>query len=214
MKASWLFLMVAPMVAGSTNPMLDDLARRWQGAWVVRDADYPGSVQAWAVQGGSVEVYDPASGQSRREQFTLESPCRIVRKQSNGSGGAETVSTNTFVFGSDGLYVAPAQVAGGLRRGNLLTACIGDHVYTFDTRSQQCQKWDAAMSGNPMPAEECEVGGSPPAFVLRRYAFGQDVRLNVSGEALLSPGLAAQVSEPQRTFQAAIRLATALSKPR
>jgi hypothetical protein len=214
MIASWLFLMVAPVVAGSTNSTLDDLARRWQGVWVVRDADYPGSVQAWAVQGSSVEVYDPATGQSRRDQFMLESPCRIVRKQPNGSGGAETVSTNTFVFASDGLHVAPAQSPGGLRRGNLLTACIGDHVYTYDTQSQQCQKWDAAMSGSPMPAEECVVSGSPPAFVLRRYELGKDVRLNVSGEGLLSPGLAGQVSEPQRTFQAAIRLATALSNPR
>ena len=131
------------LALGSTSvlagaPALCDLAQRWQGAWVIHDTDYPGSVQAWAVQGSSVDVYDPRSGQDRRERFTLVSPCRLVRTQYNGSGEAETVSTNTFAFAPDGLHVAPAQSAGGLKRGNLITACIGDNVYTFDTQSGQC----------------------------------------------------------------------------
>jgi hypothetical protein len=171
-------------------------------------------VQAWAVQGSSVDVYDPGWGQSRRERFTLVSPCRLVRTQSDGSGGDQTTSTNTFAFAPDGLHVAPADSAGGLRRGNLMTACIGDHVYTFDTQSGQCQKWNATMSVSPTSAEECAFEPSPPAFVLRHLEGGKDVRLNVSGDALLSPGLAAQVAAPQRTFQAAIRMATGLSQPR
>lgn len=213
MKSSWLLLLLAPVVAGASDPVIGDLARQWQGVWVIRDADYPGSAQAWAVQGSSVEVYDPGSGQSRREQFTLESPCRLVRRQSDGAGG-EIVSTNTFAFAPDGLHVAPAESAGGLRRGSLMTACIGDHVYTFDTQSGRCQKWNATMSASPTSAEECALDPSPPAFVLRHFQGGEDVRLRVSGDALLSPGLEAQVAAPQRTFQAAIRMATALSRPR
>jgi hypothetical protein len=180
--------------------------------WVVRDADHPGSVQAWAVQGSSVEVYDPASGQSRQEQFTLQSPCQIVRSASDGSGGEISV-TNTFAFAPDGLHLASALTPGGLRRGNLYGACIGDHVYTFDTQSGQCQQWNATMTGSPTAFEGCAVDSSPPAFVLRHFQGGPDVRLGVSGNALLSPGLAGQVASQAWTFQAAIRLATGLSKP-
>ena len=209
---------VLALALGSTSvlagaPVPSDLAQRWQGVWIIRDADYPGSVQAWAVQGNSVDVYDPRSGQDRRERFTLVSPCRLVRTQSDGSGGAETVSTNTFAFAPDGLHVAPAQSAGGLKRGNLITACIGDNVYTFDTQSGQCQKWNATMSGSPTSAEGCALDPSPPAFVLQHFQGGEDLRLNLSGDALLSPGLAAQVAAPQRGFQAAIRMVTQLSQP-
>lgn len=208
-----LAIVLGSTTASAEAPVVSDLARQWQGVWVIRDADYRGSVQAWAVQGNSVEVYDPASGQSRQEQFTLESPCRLVRRQSEGAG-SEIVSKNTFAFAPDGLHVAPAESAGGLRRGSLMTACVGDHVYTLDTESGRCQKWNATMSVSPTSAEECAFDPSPPAFVLRHFQGGEDVRLRVSGDALLSPGLSAQVAAPQRTFQAAIRMATAMSKPR
>jgi hypothetical protein len=159
-----------------------------------------------------VEVYDPSSGQSRQERFALQSPCQIVRSASDGRGGEVTL-TNTFAFAPDGLHVAPAQTPGGLRRGNLYAACIGDHIYVLDTQSGQCQQWNATMTGSPTSVEGCAVESSPPAFVLRHFQGGPDVRLNVSGNALLSPGLAGQVSSQAWTFQAAVRLATGLSSP-
>jgi hypothetical protein len=69
------------------------------------------------------------------------------------------------------------------------------------------------MSGSPTSAEGCALDPSPPAFVLRHFQGGEDLRLNLLHDALLSPGLAAQVAAPEWTFQAAIRMATGLSQP-
>jgi hypothetical protein len=203
-------VLAAPLAVVATNPAVQDRTRAWQGAWVVRDADYPGSVEAWNVHGDTIERYDPVAHRSARQHLAFESPCRLVRTQVIGSGGA-VVSRNTFAFAPDGLHVAPAQTAGGVRQGDLLTACIGDRVYTFDTRSQDCQEWNKTMSGSPLPAEECATQATPPSFVLRRFLGGGDVELTIAGDALLSVGLLGHVSERAASFDAAMRRAEALS---
>lgn len=208
----FLFLVVlAPMATSANNGTVTDLARQWQGAWVVRDAEYPGSVEAWNVHGSTVERYDPLARQGEPQRFALESPCRLVRTQAVGRGGQAIVSRNTFAFAPDGLHVAPAETAGGVRRGDLLTACIDDHVYTFDTRDQRCREWNRTMSGGSATAEECAFNSTPPSFVLRRFMGGEDVELTIAGDALLSVGLAGHVSEREPSFHAAIRRAEQLS---
>ncbi len=202
-----LFALAASMPTSGT--VLLTLDRQWQGAWVVRDADYRGSVQAWNVHGSTVDVYDPVVRRTELQHFTLESPCRLVRLQSLDRGAGVVMSRNTFAFAPDGLHVAPAQAGGGLRRGTLLMACIDDHVYTFDTRSRQCLRWNRAMSGSPTATAQCAV--SPPSFVLRHFTGGEDVFLNFAGDALLSTELAAQVSERQASFHSAIQRAEVLS---
>jgi hypothetical protein len=210
----WLSHLLLPLVFGlGADGSSTDLTRSWQGAWVVRDAIYPGSIQAWSVQGNSVVVYDPTTHSQKSEKFTLESPCRLVRTE---SPGAQTVvvTTNTFAFASDGLHVGSPQAAGGLRRGPLLTACVGDRVYTFDERTGHCQMQPADKGGSPTPAGACAVSATPPAFVLRRLdGVGEDVWMNFAGDGLLSPALAGAVSDKQPTFDAAIRRADTLAKP-
>jgi hypothetical protein len=107
-------------------------------------------------------------------------------------------------------------VAGGLRRGSLVTACVGDHLYTFDTGTGNCQRWNETMTGDPLtPDTECAiaVGVGTTSFVLRPFASGSDVRLTFDGDALLSPTLASQVAEPQPSFGAAVQRAGALVRP-
>jgi hypothetical protein len=219
MKASWLFPLLLPVFLGSRagSPTVSDLARRWQGAWIVRDADYPGSVQAWNVHGDSVTVYDPVARHSETQSFVLQSPCRLVRKRSPDASGSETIAAmNTFAFGADGLHVGSPQDAGGLRSGPLLTVCTQDHLYTFDRRSGRCQSQTFDPSGaTPTPpvspaSVECVLDTTPPSFVLRQLGSGQNVRLSFSGDALLSPALAGQVTAPQRSFQEAVKRADTL----
>lgn len=209
----------APDQATVPNPAMppseaamSDLRRRWQGNWIVRDAEYPGSIQAWSVDGDSVTVYDPITHRSQSEKFTLKSPCRLVRSQSVDTGEGQTVlTTNTFAFAPDGLHVAPSKAGGGERRGAILTACVGDHVYTFDTGTQQCRKWNETMSGEPTPAAGCALDAFPPSLVLRQIGEAtEDVRLNLEGDALLSSGLDADVTERQPSFGAARKRADAL----
>jgi hypothetical protein len=208
MKFSWLFAVPLALASASNDDAVSELTRRWQGAWLVRDAEYPGSVEAWNVHGDSVTVYQPHTGRSREEQFALQSPCAIVRTQPRSQ--STVVTTNTFVFAPGGLRIAASRTAGGLKRGDVLTVCVGEYVYTFDVRARTCWKWNATMSGLPTPASaECVVDAAP-SFVVRQQGVGRDIRLNVSGDALLSNELAAQVVEPEASFEEAIERANAL----
>jgi hypothetical protein len=200
-------MVVSVLGAAGAGP---DLAHQWQGAWVVRDAEYPGSIQAWSVQGNSVVVYDPYSGSRESQRFTLQSPCRLVRTEPLG-GGSSIVTANTFAFAVDGLHVGPAAAAGGARRGALLTACVGHHVYTVDTRTGRCLEQPADLSMGPMTSDaDCSVSGTPPSLVLRRPEEGRDVQLSVWGNGLLSPELVGSISERQPSFNAAVQRADAL----
>lgn len=196
-------------------------AHRWQGAWVLLDADYPGSVQAWDVHGDSVTVYDAARGRSDVDRFALSSPCRVSRSvaighdPNLGDGSSEEVTTtDTFVFAADGLHVAVAPAAGGFLRGSLVIACVGDRVYTLERLGGTCRTWTEAMSAPALaPRPECVIDSSPagPAFVLRRSGWGESVRLPFYGDALLSPELLAHVAETQASFHEAVRRADALA---
>ncbi len=198
---------------GPEGLLVSELARRWQGAWVVRNAAYPGEVEAWNVRGNTVTVYLPASGHKQTQRLTLQSPCRLVRSRELEGGGKAVVATNTFAFAPDGPHVGPAQAAAGVRRGSTLTMCIGDHVYTYDERSGSCQRWSRDMSGSPLPAQaECVLVPSPRSFVLRRLEGPSDVHLNFAGDALLSPAIVSGAAEHEPTFFAAIQRANALVK--
>jgi hypothetical protein len=170
-------------------------------------------VQAWDVQDGFVLIYDPATHRRVVEQFRVQSPCRIVHVESLG-GGESVVTTHTFAFAGDGLHVGPPQASGGLRQGSLLTACIGNDVYSMDTQSGRCVTWPADLTRSPMPAQaECTIDDSPPAFILRRLVgFGQDVHLNFSGDALLSAALTGAVTEKAPSFDAAVARARVIAK--
>jgi hypothetical protein len=186
-----------------------DPTGHWQGAWVVRDTEYPGSVQAWQVQGTSVLVYDPSTGRSESQQFRLESPCRVVRTRSSGDGGT-VESRDNFAFASDGLHVGPPEAAGGVRQGPVLTACAGEQMYTLDLRTGTCHVQPADMSGSQQTAD-CTLSPTPPSLVLRRFGEGQDTRLDILGDGLLSMPLAASATEPQPSLERAIARANVLA---
>jgi hypothetical protein len=198
-------------------------ARRWQGSWVLRDADYPGSVQAWDVEGDAVTVYDGRSRRQRRDSFALTSPCRLTHSRSlgtdeylDGSPSGGILTADTFVFSSDGLHVAASAAAGGFRRGPLVTACVGSHLYAFDAGSAVCQTWSEAAPGPELtPRMECAIDTSvaSTSFVLRPGGGGDSVRLPFYGDALLSPDLLAHVAEVEPSFHEATRRVDAIVHP-
>lgn len=196
---------------GREGVLVADLARRWQGAWVVRNVAYPGEVEAWNVRGNTITVYHPTTGRKETARFTLQSPCRLVRTREL-EGGEKTVTTNTFAFAPDGPHVGPAQAAAGARRGDVLTMCVGNRVYTYDEQTQSCQRWSRDMSGSPLPAQAtCARVASPPGFVIRRENGAGDVHMNLAGDALLSSTLTG-AAERRHSFYSAIQRANAMVK--
>jgi hypothetical protein len=198
-----------------------EAARRWQGSWVLRDADYPGSIQAWSVDGDAVTVYDGRTKRQRRDGFSLPSPCRLTHSRPDGvdpyldGSPRETITTaDTFVFASDGLHVAMSSAAGGLRRGSLVTACVGSHLYGFDVRTSLCQTWSEEARGPVLtPRVECGIDASlgPPSFVLQPVGGGASLRLPFYGDALLSPDLLSHIAEVEASFHDAMRRVDALT---
>ena len=182
--------------------LLADETRRWQGSWVLRDVDRPGSIQAWEVHGDRVHVYDALRRDIEDDSFGLVSPCRVVRTRTLPDAG-QVVSYATFAFAQDGLHAALAPENGGATHGNLVAACLGESVYLYDTASRGCRRWDAAMAGAPMEAGgECAVVQSPVvrSFVVRPFGGGDSHEVDFYGEALLSPTLLAHGAERCPSF--------------
>lgn len=191
---------------------LAGLADRWQGNWVVRDADYPGSVQAWSVRDGDVLVYDARRRDTRREQFEVVSPCRVARTLVMQDGTRRT-TFDTFVFARDGLHVAPSPAPGGVRWGPHVLACVGNDVYRFEAGEPVCSRFDTGSDGLRSTARaECSLVETPAgsSFVLRPLGGGESVRLDVYGDALLSQPLLGLVAERRASFADAVLRADAL----
>ena len=201
--------------AADNDKMVADLTRHWQGVWVVRDADYPGSVEAWNVKGDHVSVYDAKHGRVYDEKFTLVSPCRIARSRVIDGRPDAVVTDDTFVFASDGLHVARAPAAGGFQRGPMIEACVDAHVYQYDTRTGACMKLDGAAAEPPLTERaECAVehGLVTSSFVVRPLEGGATVRLDFyPGGALLSQALVAHIADRRPTFIGAVHRADAFA---
>jgi hypothetical protein len=205
---------VAAEPTAPADKTLADLTRRWQGVWVVRDADYPGSVEAWNVKGDHVSVYDAKRGRVDDEKFALVSPCRVARTRVVDGKPDAVVTDDTFVFASDGLHVARAPAAGGFQRGQTIEACIGENVYRYDTHTDACARLDATGAQPPVTDQaECAIDHGPvsSSFVVRPMEGGATVRLDFyAGGALLSQALVAHIAEPRTTFTGAVRRADSL----
>jgi hypothetical protein len=150
----WAVPFAATWLAGDasasppTDKTLADLWGRWQGVWIIRDADYPGAVQVWNAKENEVSVYDAGRSSVEEEHFALVSPCRIARTAFAGTasvdgGQGAIVTSDTFVFADDGLHVARAPAAGGFQQGPLVDVCVGDSFYRYDTRTDTCERQDA-----------------------------------------------------------------------
>jgi hypothetical protein len=213
MNLSWLLAWSLTLALGASDVATVDLARdarEWRGAWVVRDADYPGSVQAWSVNGSSVSVYDATRRRTEKQRFSLVSPCRIARTRTLPDG-TSVKTYDTFVFARDGLHVAQAPASGGFRRDGRVTACIDDHVYTFEVQSTRCRRYSARMAG-PSTSVECTLTstGASSSFVVRPLQGDESSRIDFYGDALLSRALLAHVAERSPSFYEAQRRADRL----
>jgi hypothetical protein len=214
MGVAWLGRDVSASPPLPGDKLLADLSHRWQGVWIVRDADYPGSVQAWNVTGDHVSVYDAKQHHVDDEKFALVSPCRVSRSLVVDGKQQAIVTSDTFVFASDGLHVARAPAAGGFQQGAIVDACIGDDVYEYDTRAGSCERLPVTGSAPPLTDRaECSLdhGLVSTSFVVRSGGGGTSTRLDFYGGALLSQPLLAHIAEHRPTFVGAVRRADALA---
>ena len=198
------------------------LAHRLQGSWLVRNSKYPGSVQAWGVDGDAVTVYDTARGRSDVERFAVNSPCHLTLTLSiggdpnlDGNPREVVTSTDTFVFARDGLHVAMAAAAGGFRRGSHVVACIGDRLYAYDTRSARCEAWlDLANTPSLEREQQCAIDTSTAAaaFIVSTSGTDEPLSIPLYDDALMSAPLVGSVAEPQASFHEAVQRADAILK--
>jgi hypothetical protein len=208
-------------VETQSGALRDELTQAWQGAWVVRDADYPGSVQAWMVRGSEVTVYDAGRRDAVEETFVIVSPCRVERTRPLDQGSQSIVTADTFAFASDGLHIALPPAAGGMAESGAAWVCVDDSVYTVDGPLSACRRWASSLTVELTRSAECEIGGADDrgSFVIRPSSGGSTTRLGaehtvlLSGDrtALLSVELQAGQAQRMRTFDEARRSADAIT---
>ncbi len=112
------------------------LTAKLQGAWLVKDVGYLGSVQAWNVEGSKVTMYDPKKKAEQIGELTFEAPCDVTMtvKTADGSEGWGA----TLVVDGDTVHLGLG--SGGMRNGDEVVACMGRGVYYL--KGGECSLWN------------------------------------------------------------------------
>ena len=209
----------APLPASSSKPALTspfdgfstpaELRARLQGAWVVRDTEYRGSIEAWNIDATKVTIYDAEKhGAPEDVELRIIAPCRmvVVRK----SPDSAVLSFVTFVFDGDALHVGLGN--GGLRKGDSIVACVDDYILTL--ASGRCQRWEVPVLGRDWEAIESDCAMARdsegnPAFV--GSGSPEPFEIPMHGALVLDRQMTANVAERAPDFAAAKAKADALA---
>ncbi len=117
---------------------LDDVAARWQGAWVIEVS--PGAPrQVWDVRGKEVTTSD-ATGKATVRQFTPLSPCTVEIATVGPTG--RSASILPFAFEGTALYVGLGDA--GVRKGGSYLLCSGGLAFTL--KDGACVAWQPDAS--------------------------------------------------------------------
>ena len=91
---------------------------------------------------------------------------------------------DTYVFAREELHVARVPADGGVREGSVVTACIGDDVYTYRMEDGECHKWNTTMTSPAMEAgAECRVTRHGPPLRESEYLPTVRPRTKCAGQA-------------------------------
>jgi hypothetical protein len=99
--------------------------KKLQGAWVVKDHGYLGSVEAWNVTGNHVKIWDAKSDKETDNTLVIKGPCVYEIQE---PGGSSTVSH--YVFDGDTLHMGLGDA--GVKQDGKIVACMSNGVFVLD----------------------------------------------------------------------------------
>lgn len=113
---------------------LPQVAKKWQGAWVVQ-----GGSSAWQVDGNEVTVFDGNRDEAR--EFVVQAPCQVAVIERSEGGSSSTI--HKFAFDGDTLYAGLGNA--GVKKGDVVAACISNEVFTLE--GGKCLAWKESRFG-------------------------------------------------------------------
>jgi hypothetical protein len=150
-----------------------------QGTWVMKNAGYLGSSEAWEIKGDQVKIWDSKQNKETTGKLTIETPCSASVKVGSDQSGWETTSY-TYGWDGDKLHFGLGQA--GVKQGNKIVACTSGGVFVSDTSGckqykHEFDKWQASDG-------KCSVAGD----TFKAAATSGDTyehQLKVKGDTLL-----------------------------
>jgi len=153
------------------------IAAKLQGAWVVKDAGWLGSVEAWEVSGDKVKVWDAKKQTETVERLTIDAPCQYSLHEGSSS------TTGHFVLEGDTLHLGLGDA--GVKQGDKIIACMSNGVFVQDAGG--CKFYLDAFGKWEEKAGTCGLTGDK--FKASNTDFHFDGEMVLHGSVLASDQL-------------------------
>jgi hypothetical protein len=147
-----------------------------QGAWVVKDQGYLGSIEAWEVKGDQVKMWDAKQNTEKTATLKLEAPCQftVETKTKDGTEG----TTTHFVFDGDTLHMGLGDA--GVKVGDTIVACMSNGVFVHDAKG--CAFYTSMFDKWEKKDATCAVAGDK--FKATNAVFHFDGDIQIRGNVL------------------------------
>jgi hypothetical protein len=163
-----------------------------QGAWVLKNVAYAGSVEAWEIKGDKIRMWDGKQSKESTATLSLSSPCQLALKSGSDAAGWETTYA-TFAFDGDKLYLGLGQA--GVKQGDAIIACTSRG--TFVMKGTDCKVYKENFGHmEAQDGAKCALEGD----TLKVSAPGDSSasELKVQNSVLLDEQMRNPFSPPQR----------------
>ena len=165
--------------AGPPAPWTYDAAAiqsKLQGAWVMKDQGYLGSVEAWEIKGDQVKMWDSKANTEKTATLKIDAPCQLTVSVKTKDGTEGTVGH--FVFDGDTLHMGLGDA--GVKQGDKTIACMSNGVFVLDASgckfyTEMFDKWEAKDATCSLAADK---------FKASNKTFSYDGEMAVHGNVL------------------------------
>jgi hypothetical protein len=177
-----------------------------QGAWLVKDVGYLGSVQAWSVEGNKVTMFDPKKKAEQVGELIFEAPCELTLTVKT-AGGSEGWGA-TLVVNGDTLHLGLG--SGGVRNGDEIIACMSRGIYHL--KGGECTLWNERFGEWETAKATCSFDDE--SFKGKAGEESEDELRFVAPNVLMTDQLAGNKPEKQADWAAAKAKADELTAKR
>ena len=158
---------VAP--AGPPAPWTFDPAAiqaKLQGAWVMKDQGYLGSIEACEIKGDQVKMWDTKANAEKTATLRIDAPCQLTVSVKNKDGSTEGTVSH-FVFDGDTLHMGLGDA--GVKQGDKTVACMSNGVFVLDASGckfymQSFDKWEAKDATCSLAADKFKASNKTFSF--------------------------------------------------
>lgn len=170
------------------------LVAKLQGAWLIKDVGYIGSVQAWNVEGNKVTMYDPKKKTETAAELIFNTPCDVDLKVKTADG--EESWGSTLVVSGDTVHLGLG--SGGIKTGDEMVVCAS--MGTYYLKGGECTFWKETWDKWESKKAECSFDDK--SFKGKTDEYDDEYRFQAPG-VVMTDQLAANKPERQADWATA-----------